>query len=199
MDMNIIVAEADFQKAKQILLDVEHTNVFGDNLCARFQHIHFLPVDIFISPTYGHDPSEQNAIVNEEHIIFCNLSILVLTKIKAYLERPLNKESRVKTMMDHVDLCLLIIKFDLENEYGKNNNFVIVTEFTFERIHNEYYEKCNAQKKEETENNVYANELINSSNSYLSIVSFRLSRKYLALTLLCFCFILSYFIPSNYV
>ncbi|CAM2725480.1 unnamed protein product [Rotaria socialis] len=32
MDIDIIVAEADFQKAKQILLDVEYTNVLDDNL-----------------------------------------------------------------------------------------------------------------------------------------------------------------------
>ncbi|CAF3327653.1 unnamed protein product [Rotaria socialis] len=96
---------------------------------------------------YGPDPSEQNTIVNEEHIIFCNLSILVLTKIKAYLERPLRKESLVKKMIDHVDLCSLIVTFDLRNEYGKNNNSDTVTECTFERIHNEYYEKYNVQKK----------------------------------------------------
>jgi hypothetical protein len=50
--------------------------------------------------------------------------------------------------LDHVDLCSLIVTLDLQTEYGKNNNFDIVTEFTFQRIHSEYYKQCNVQKKE---------------------------------------------------
>ncbi|CAF3184569.1 unnamed protein product [Rotaria sp. Silwood2] len=54
-------------------MDVEYTNVLGDKLCARFEHVCFLPVDLFVSPIYGPDPSKSNMIVYEEHIIFCNL------------------------------------------------------------------------------------------------------------------------------
>ncbi|CAF1944413.1 unnamed protein product [Rotaria magnacalcarata] len=73
MDIDIIIAETDFQKAKQILMDVGYTNVLGDNLCVRFEHECFLPVDLFTSPLYGPDPSKTNTTIYEEHIIFCNL------------------------------------------------------------------------------------------------------------------------------
>ncbi|CAF1318708.1 unnamed protein product [Rotaria sordida] len=53
-------------------MDVGYTNVLGDKLCARFEHVYFLPVDLLVSPVYGPDPSKNNTIVYEEHIIFCN-------------------------------------------------------------------------------------------------------------------------------
>ncbi|CAM4816355.1 unnamed protein product, partial [Rotaria magnacalcarata] len=65
---------------------------------------------------------------------------LVLTKTKAYLGRPLKLESGCKQMRDHVDLCELIVAFNLGKEYGKDNNFDIVTQSAYERIYNEYYE-----------------------------------------------------------
>ena len=46
--------------------------MLGDNLYTSFEHVHFLPVDFFILPIYGSDPSEMNTIVNEENI-FCYL------------------------------------------------------------------------------------------------------------------------------
>ncbi|CAM4846080.1 unnamed protein product, partial [Rotaria magnacalcarata] len=131
-----------------ILMDVGYTNVLGDNLCVRFEHECFLPVDLFTSPLYGPDPSKTNTTIYEEHIIFCNLPVLVLTKTKAYLGRPLKLESGCKQMRDHVDLCELIVAFNLGKEYGKDNNFDIVTQSAYERIYNEYYEKYNMKKKE---------------------------------------------------
>ncbi|CAF4666417.1 unnamed protein product [Rotaria socialis] len=83
-----------------------------------------------------------------KNIIFCNLPVLVLTKTKAYLGRPLKLESGCKQMRDHVDLCELIVAFNLEKEYGKDNDFDIVTQSAYERIYNEYYEKYNMKKKE---------------------------------------------------
>ncbi|CAF4168540.1 unnamed protein product, partial [Rotaria magnacalcarata] len=143
MDIDIIIAETDFQKAKQILMDVGYTNVLGDNLCARFEHECFLPVDLFTSPLYGPDPSKTNTTIYEEHIIFCNLPGK-FSNIKGYhylvSAIVLSSKSGCKQMRDHVDLCELIVAFNLGKEYGKDNNFDIVTQSAYERIYNEYYE-----------------------------------------------------------
>jgi len=143
MDIDIIVHEDDFQKATQILYDIEYTKQIGDGLCARFQHSHFLSIDILVSPIYGPHPSKINTVEYEQHIIFCNLPILMCTKIKAFIGRPITETMAVKQMQDHVDLCSLIIIHKLKKEYAKDNNFDYAAQCAYERIYRDYYNKFN--------------------------------------------------------
>jgi hypothetical protein len=60
--------------------------------------------------------------------------------------------------LDHVDIVSVILIHKLENAFGKNNSFDLVSQSTYERIHNDYFAQFNVSKKKE--NNAYANESI---------------------------------------
>src|SRR5438067_941252 len=99
--------------------------------------------------------------------------VLVLTKINAFIGRPVTEEMGVKQMqgelqwhsnkvlelswltlffiLDHVDLCSLIIIHKLKKDYANNNNFDYVAQSAYERIYCDYYDKyivSNSKKKQ---------------------------------------------------
>ncbi|CAF0820206.1 unnamed protein product [Adineta ricciae] len=82
MDIDIIVHEDDFERAKTILIEIGYKKVIGDGLCIRFQHEAFLPIDVLSSLVFGDHPTESNSIESDADIKFCTLPILVLTKLK---------------------------------------------------------------------------------------------------------------------
>jgi hypothetical protein len=100
----------------QILHDIGYTTVLADGLCARFQHEQFLPIDLLTSPVFAPNPSETNRVHYERSVFFCILpskcafalgniemilfvfSVLVQTKVKAMIGRPLKEETLFKRM-----------------------------------------------------------------------------------------------------
>jgi hypothetical protein len=88
------------------------------------------------------------------------------------------------TFLDHVDIVSLILIHKLENAFGKNNSFDLVSQFTYERIHNSYFAQFNVSKKKE--NNAYADESIQWTSMlyYWLIILFVLNEH-----ALCECFL----------
>ncbi|CAF1096615.1 unnamed protein product [Adineta ricciae] len=73
MDIDIIVHEDDFERAKTILIDIGYKKVIGDGLCIRFQHEAFLSIDLLSSPVFGDHLTESNTIESDADIKFCTL------------------------------------------------------------------------------------------------------------------------------
>ena len=57
----------------QILHDIGYRTVIADGLRGRFEHEHFLPIDLLVSPVFAPDPCETNRIHYERGIYFCTL------------------------------------------------------------------------------------------------------------------------------
>ena len=164
----------------QIFRDIGYSSVLADGLCARFRHEDFLPIDLLSSPVFAPHPSPANRVHFERSIYFCTLPskctkalwnintvlflfpVLIQTKVKAMIGRPLKEETLVKRMQgsrqhswkrlfeaipfslfipDHVDLCTLIVHHGIKKEYAKMNNFEPVVQAAFERVHCDYYGK----------------------------------------------------------